>query len=214
MNLLKLIKNKYLIFTMTLMVGFSLIHIISYVWAGTAPTNAPGSEGDPIITKSYVDEIMKDLNAKTSETNEKINTNNTDINGLKEKTVLIDSVNAALKEKLSLIESVNNELQKKITLIESVNNEQLNFKAIELKLGEQLIAGESTEFILRGGKSKAIASKAGGLSDITAGNGLDIMTGADVPLNHLILVSRNDGRGIKVTSDKAWILVKGKYTLK
>lgn len=87
------------------------------------------------------------------------------------------------------------------------------FIALELEEGQTLLTGDSAEIILRGGKATTIAGEAGGLSDVTAGSGVDITTGQDVPLNHLLLVSRDDGRGLKVVSSKAWVLVKGPYTI-
>jgi len=88
------------------------------------------------------------------------------------------------------------------------------FEALELTKGQVLIAGASAELILRGGKALAIGGEGGGLSDITSGTGADVNTDDEVPLNHLLLVSRDDGRGLKVTSEKAWVLVKGPYTIK
>ncbi|NLM59144.1 MAG: hypothetical protein GX194_08535, partial [Clostridium sp.] len=87
------------------------------------------------------------------------------------------------------------------------------FVPLELNKGQVLIAGESAEIILRGGKALAIGGEGGGLSDITSGSGADVNTDQEVPLNHLLLISRNDGRGIKVVSEKAWVLVKGPYTI-
>ncbi|HOM02311.1 MAG TPA: hypothetical protein PLH43_05725 [Acetivibrio sp.] len=87
------------------------------------------------------------------------------------------------------------------------------FEALELTKGQVLIAGASAELILRGGKALAIGGEGGGLSDITSGTGADVNTDDEVPLNHLLLISRDDGRGLKVTSEKAWVLVKGPYTI-
>lgn len=88
------------------------------------------------------------------------------------------------------------------------------FQVIELTAGQQLIAGDSAEIIIRSGSVTAIASENGGLSDITAGTNKDIMTGEKVPLNHLILFSRDDGRGIKAESGKVYLLFKGEYEIK
>lgn len=87
------------------------------------------------------------------------------------------------------------------------------FVALELTENQKLMAGASAEIIVRGGKAKAIRGTGGGLSDITSGTGTDITTNQDVPLNHLLLVSRDDGRGIKIVGKKAWVLVKGPYTI-
>ncbi|MCX7710262.1 MAG: hypothetical protein N2484_10495 [Clostridia bacterium] len=87
------------------------------------------------------------------------------------------------------------------------------FMVIELEAGKEMLLGESTEMVLRGGKAVAISGEKGGLADLSSGNGAEYGKGQAVPLNHLLLSSRNDGRGIKTTA-KAWILVKGDYTIK
>ena len=85
------------------------------------------------------------------------------------------------------------------------------FEAVQIKAGKQLVAGASTEIVLRSGKAAAVVSANGGLSDLIAGN--DIPAGGNIPLNHLILIPRDDGRGFKTVSD-VWILIKGTYTIK
>lgn len=86
------------------------------------------------------------------------------------------------------------------------------FVPIEVEGGKQVIAGEGTEIILRGGKASCITSAGGGLSDVTAGTEIS-SAGDEIPLNHLLVVSRDDGRGLK-TEVKAWLLIKGPYTIK
>lgn len=86
------------------------------------------------------------------------------------------------------------------------------FQVIELEAGKTLFLGESTEVVLRGGKATAIPGANGGLADLSSGTGAEYGKGQAVPLNHLLLSSRNDGRGMKATV-KAWILVKGDYTV-
>lgn len=86
------------------------------------------------------------------------------------------------------------------------------FEVIELDAGKIMLLGDSTEIVLRGGKATAILGEKGGLADLSSGNGAEYGKGQAIPLNHLLLSSRNDGRGLKVTA-KAWILVKGDYTI-
>lgn len=76
--------------------------------------------------------------------------------------------------------------------------------------GKKIIAGESTEIVLRGGSATAISSQYGGVADLITGT--DLQTGTKVPLNHLLLVPRDDGRGITITSE-AWVLIRGSYTI-
>ena len=84
------------------------------------------------------------------------------------------------------------------------------YTPIQLTMGQKLIGDEGTEIILRSGIATAIDNGANGVSDITAG--VDLMTGYDVGLNHLLLIPRNDGRGITAVTD-IWVMVRGNYTI-
>ncbi|MEW9121229.1 MAG: hypothetical protein AB2421_00865 [Thermotaleaceae bacterium] len=86
------------------------------------------------------------------------------------------------------------------------------YQVIEVQKGQKVICKASTEFILRSGQAKAIGSAAGGLSNLISGK--DLKTGEGIPLNQLILVPRDDGRGIDVTADRTFILIKGGYEIK
>lgn len=119
-----------------------------------------------------------------------------------------DKINS-LKSSLDEMTKKYEEAQERLEEIESYGK----FVPLELTKDQILIAGESAEIILRGGKALAIGGEGGGLSDITSGSGADVNTDQEVPLNHLLLISRDDGRGIKVISEKAWVLVKGPYTI-
>jgi len=81
-------------------------------------------------------------------------------------------------------------------------------EVVNLKAGEKLIAGAGAEIILRGGKATAIASDLGGLSDVT--KAVDIAHGVDIAPNHLLIVPRNDGRGVLATT-AAILMVRGEY---
>jgi hypothetical protein len=98
-------------------------------------------------------------------------------------------------------------------LTNTINNLKMQgakYEVVNIKAGKQLVTGDSTEIILRQGKAKAIGSDAGGLSDLTGA--IDIQTGGNIPSNHLLLVPRNDGRGLKATTDII-VLIKGIYTI-
>lgn len=93
------------------------------------------------------------------------------------------------------------------------------FKVLTLSANQQLIAGEGTEIVLRGGAATAISgAKGDGLADVTAGLGTahDLKTGDKIPVNHLLIVARDDGRGIKVENvenNTVYVLVKGPYRI-
>lgn len=86
------------------------------------------------------------------------------------------------------------------------------FEVINVKANQIVVFTDaSVEFILRSGDATAIASQNGGLADLT--EGVDLGTGDFVKKNHLMLVPRNDNRGIVAKSD-IWIMIKGTYELR
>lgn len=79
-----------------------------------------------------------------------------------------------------------------------------------LPAGTIVLGGEGTEIILRSGKALAKCPGENGLSDVTQGT--DIAGAVEVPLNHLIIVPRKDGRGIIVTHE-AYLMIRGDFTI-
>jgi hypothetical protein len=87
---------------------------------------------------------------------------------------------------------------------------RLSYKVLQLQPGQTVIGGEGTEIIVRGGEVTAIDNGANGISDITGGQ--DLRTGQPCKTNHLLLVPRSDGRGVKASTE-AYIMIRGSYTL-
>jgi len=158
--------------------------IISSVLAATMLTGiiiaaTPGSSSDPLITLSYFEQKMEDLQEELKELIEK---------GSKDKE----------EEKTEEIEKPE------------IDTSAFIFKIENLKAGSTLKCGEGTEFIIRTGEMKAVASASGGLSDVTEGANIDGDT--VVPKNHHIVVPRDDGRGLNVVTGGA-IMIKGNYEI-
>jgi hypothetical protein len=84
------------------------------------------------------------------------------------------------------------------------------YQVICVKAKDSLICGNSTEFILRSGKALSKTTKQGGISDVTSGK--DLKSDETVPLNHLIIVPRDDGRGLKAQTD-CYVMIKGSYEI-
>lgn len=81
-------------------------------------------------------------------------------------------------------------------------------EVVEIQAGEKLIAGAGTELILRGGKATIIGSELGGITNVTLGK--DFVQGMDVVPNNLLIVPRDDGRGV-YTDSYAIFMVRGTY---
>ena len=84
------------------------------------------------------------------------------------------------------------------------------FEPVFVEAGKTLVGGGGTELILRSGGALAVAKGADGLSDVTEGK--DLAGGFAVTRNHLLLVPRDDGRGISAATD-IWVMVKGTYSI-
>ena len=133
-----------------------------------ADTYDPGSAGDPVVTKSYVDAEIVALKAE------------------------ITALKAGIEGSAG-------------------SGGGAVFTAINIKAGQKLIGGAGTEMILRSGEAYAIDNGKDGVSDVTAA--ADIAGGKAIAANHLLIVPRDDGRGIGATTD-LWVMVKGAYSIK
>ncbi|HHY03736.1 MAG TPA: hypothetical protein GX534_00915 [Thermoanaerobacterales bacterium] len=133
---------------------FCLIIFSVFAMTVKADIPEPGSEGDPIVTKSYVDGIIQNL-----------------------------------KQYIDAKSGGSNSLE-----------------VIYLAKGEKLIGSKGTEIILRSGNASVIDSIGGGLADVTAGKDLTKVDKA--PKNHLLIVPRDDGRGI-IAESNVVVIVRG-----
>ena len=92
-------------------------------------------------------------------------------------------------------------------------NQAISFEAVELRNGQGIRARtNSVEIILRSGSATVVAPLATqGIGDYTAG--VDLLNGENVPMYHLLLIPRADGRAISITSDVAFVMVRGDYEI-
>lgn len=141
-------------------VVLSLFLVIGIAFADTSPV--PGSKEDPVVTKSYVDQLMDQL-----------------------KTYVDDMLSKVGHGGSAELEVVN------------------------LNPGEMIILEAGTEIILRAGEATIYSPTPNGLSDVTGGK--DMVSGTPIPLNHLLITPRSDGRGV-VAKTAAVLMVRGQYS--
>lgn len=122
--------------------------------AVAAAADTPGSEGDPVVTKSYVDSQIAQLKSSGTASD--------------------------------------------------------TYVVVEVKAGQKVLGKSGTEIILRSGEATAIDNGANGVSDMTAGT--DLMTGQSIGQNHLLLVPKDDGRGIQAITD-LFVMARGAYSI-
>lgn len=184
----------------------------SVVIAYAASSAQPGSEFDPLVTKSYVDEQIQKLaekigngkstggsSSKTGSVDEQIIDNlRTDVRDLT--NLIIDAY-----IKIQSLEKQNLELIQKLQALEN------GFVVVEVSKGQIVLLGAGTEAIVRSGETTAISGMYGGLADVTSAK--DLKTGDAIQNQHLLISAREDGRGIKVVSDVSYMLIRGGYSI-
>lgn len=150
--------------------------------ASIAALGEAGTQTDPVVTKSYVEKRIAELDKKLTDANK----------------LQIEQQMATVQGQLS-------------ELLKASGSSGEDFKLVQLKNGDTVMLGNGAQFILRAGLAKAIGGAGGGLSDLTQGK--DIGTDQDITTNHLLLVPKDDGRGVKILYD-SWALIKGSYQIK
>ncbi len=123
----------------------------------------------------------------------------------------IDEVKQYVDEQINSSIQPGNETPAIIASSGAVVIEESIFEVLQLEEGQQLIGKESTSIILRTGEAKVVTLGVDGIADIT--DGIDVKNNEAIIANHLLLVPRDDGRGIEATTT-VWIMVKGKYEIK
>lgn len=163
----------------------SLIVLTCIFCAGALAAN-PGSSSDPLISLSYFEDKIETL-----------------------KKDLLEQLTKTFSEKFEDLEKNVDETLDKISK-EGISA-PTEFKVITLNEGETIICEAGTELIVRSGRSAVVTSEtsSGGISDITAGK--DLANGEAITNNHLLIVPKADGRGIKGIV-KGSIMIKGNYT--
>lgn len=151
----------------------------------------PGSEGDPLISLSYFENKIEQLKDEVIK-------------------ALTETMNKTLSTEL---ETMQKGLDKTVSEVKEQAKTATSgsFSLITLAENEVLICETGTEIIIRSGRCVAISTESGGLSDTT--DGIDIPNGEIIPKNHLIVIPKNDGRGVRCEVTGA-VMIKGSYEKK
>ncbi len=88
----------------------------------------------------------------------------------------------------------------------------VTYEVVHATIGQVILPTEPCEIILRSGSAVAVTVDAGqGLSDTTAEK--ELLSGEALTKNHYVIVPRGDGRGVLITSNDAYFMVRGGYTV-
>ena len=179
----------------------TILSCIVLVVSSAAGAGQPGSDADPLVTKSYVDQKISQLSAQigTGSGSGSGTVNNSTVAQLQTD---VGDLTKFIIDALTEIET----LKAKVTSLES------GYTVVEAKAGQKIILAGGSEAILRSGTAEAIAGTYGGLVDASVGGDID-KTGMKIPVQHLLISARTDGRGLSIKSN-SYLLIRGAYTIK
>lgn len=179
-----------------MVLSFAMLAVSSAAGAGQ-----PGSTDDPLVTKSYVDQKISQLAAQIGSGSGTSGTGNVSQATIDQLRTDVGDLTKFIIDALQQIETLKGRvaaLEAGYTVVENV------------QAGKKIILAGGSEAILRSGSATAIEGTNGGLVDASAG--VDLKQGANVPLQHLLISSRSDGRGLLIKS-ASYLLVRGSYTI-
>jgi hypothetical protein len=168
--------------------GVSLVAVGVWYGAARAAVAEPGSVDDPLVTKSYVEQLVAGLADKA----------------------YVDQAVAGRADKAYVDQALKG-LVDKSYLETRLSLMNASYQVVTLAKGQRMIGESGTEMVLRAGKATAIVSAKGGVLDATGG--VDLGQGETVKPNHLLVIPVADGRGLNATTDVI-LIVKGNYSVR
>lgn len=183
----------------------------SMIWTSSADNhtglvdpNQPGSVNDPLITKSYVDQVV--AGQVKSEIEKQMATQLDELDKmLADKKQEIDNM---LADKQQEMDAKIKQFQKQL---DAIIGGAGGLTVVELQPEQTLFADPGTSLIVRNGRTVAVSTDANGIPDVTGGQ--DLPDGTAIQTNHMLLFPR-EGRGIKSVHDSTvFVMVTGGYTV-
>ncbi|MDI9482795.1 MAG: hypothetical protein QM315_06385 [Bacillota bacterium] len=205
-------KNKRVLF---IVIAFICV-TAAFTAAHAAATSAqPGSEFDPLVTKSYVDEQIQKLSQKIGSGSSGSARPSTGTGSGSVDEQVINNLRTDVSDLTSLIIEAYMRIQslekQNMELIRKVEELEQGFTVVEAAKGQRILLGAGAEVIVRSGEALAVQGELGGLADVTAAK--DLTGGMQITNQHLLISSRKDGRGLQVVSDVVFLLIRGGYTI-
>lgn len=188
--------------TIVFSIIFGAFLVVSAIFSASAY-----SDSDPLITLSYLQEIFApSLKQEILSDIE---------NGFVSKDEIQPEPENAPEAEQETVPAISEQENS----AESVDNiadtsQSPSYTLLELSHGQTVMAQSICEFIVRPGSKVAVITPfpSQGVADIT--NGVEVLSGEMVSINAYCLIPRGgDGRGITVIGEKAYVMIRGDYTI-
>lgn len=182
-----------------IIISIEIIIAIVMVIALTVFAAQPGSTDDPLVAKSYVDDKFEQLVEAINQSNTNSSNNNT--NEIDADAIVTEVLTKLEELKLANGEGTGGSVEVPLGVV---------YTPVYLTNGQTILGEEGSEFIMRSGNGKIYITGVDGITNVTTGK--EMKNGEKVTKNHLLVIPRNDGRGVKV-SEGTWFLVRGGYQI-
>ena len=221
-------KTKIISVATALVIASSILAAGLYITSGAAS----GGSSDPLITLSYVNEVLKPavIKSASAAVTQEIEALSGALESAKQSYESSMSELDALKKELETVKAGYEEAKQAYDAaaetVDSVTEELENLKkqledakslsvytVLELKKGQKIMAKGAVEVVHRAGSCVAISPFSDqGVADMTSSK--ELYDGDELVKNDICLIPRgNDGRGVLVVSDLAYIMVRGEYVV-
>ncbi len=174
-----------------------------------------GSEDDPLVTLSYINDVLAPeatakidaiFDEKASEFDSLISSKMSSIQSEIDQKV---AQSASSTPSDALVQAVKAAVLEELGGSAPSGQSSSSWKVIKLENGRSLTAEVGCEILLRIGSAQCVASGSPGLINLSSGT--DLSNGGSLSINNLYIVTIQ-GRGIRATSD-ATLLINGTYTI-
>lgn len=180
-----------------------------------------GTADDPLIAKSYLDEVFTPqimqivdeavaeiengylgeiqtlIDAYTRKIDEKVKALNAQAGGIASNAEFVELLNQKIADKLAGVSVTPSGISE-------------TFKVITLQSGQRVTCGVGCEVMLRIGSAKAVGSVNPAMIDIALSTELN--NGASLSTNHLYLVTIK-GNGFQAAANNTKLLIRGTYSI-
>jgi hypothetical protein len=175
--------------------GIGLLGMGFWIGAANAATAEPGTTADPLVSKSYVDQLVASLASKSYVDQ---------VTSGAASKAYVDQAVSVLNDHSYVDQAVAPKADKEYV------DGKTSFAVVSVPQGSTLLGQSGTEIVLRGGKATAVVTAKGGVLDATGGT--DLYQGQAIAPNHLLVIPVSDGRGLTAQTDVI-LIVKGSYTV-
>lgn len=196
-------KKKKIIYPLFAVLVFLLTAIVIAQAAGT-----PGSSTDPLVTKSYVDQQIALLSSRIGSSGTSSGGGTVDNAAVGQLQTDVGDLTKFVIDALTDIENVKSRMT---TLESRVATLESGFIVVQMNKGQKLMLNSGSFAILRSGQATAFKGESGTLVDVSSG--ADLLDGANIPVQHLVVTPKGDGRGMTIKSTTAYLVIMGKYTI-